>query len=263
MLFISYYQKLQRKLNTYSQTGVKAIIKVITIILKYYYYLLKSKIFGPGRSCNICEWYGHEFEPYLVLPFATVTNSRCPECKSLVRHRAYRYFYEIFFAARPNIRADVLLHFSPESCLTAFLSKNTNQYLMSVFNVHSPGDVLLDLRNLGLKDESVALIIMNHVALCVHPITNMVQELYRVLEKNGIVLMGDDVRLNQKTIELESKGWGESWRTYGEFDLKEQFFPFSVMLKDATSTISSSDRIKLNISNPEYVIILEKNNEII
>ena len=123
-----------------------------------------------------------------ILPYGYVNqrkNALSPSTLSLERHRLMWLFLRDetnFFSSKDVLK---VLHIAPEQCFLDLFKKQKNiEYITS--DLESPiADVKADICNLPFKDNEFDVVFCNHVLEHISDDTKAMQELYRVLKKDG------------------------------------------------------------------------------
>jgi len=214
--------------------------------------ILKPLYKGKNHQCNVCETQ--------LKNFAKLNNGDliCPVCGSISRtRRLYKLLNEEFIV--PNI---AILDFSPFRILYRKWKKKTNiQYFATDFGNDFIADYRYDIINIDCKDETFDLIICYHILE--HIVDDKMSELYRVLKKNGTVLIQtpfkegeiyEDYSIVTEKERLKHFGQEDHVRIYSVKGLKErlQHSGFFVNVK-----IFEKD-IYLGLQKNETVIICKK-----
>lgn len=144
------------------------------------------KYHGDLYQCPICG-----FEAKLFLDaglYKRRSNSKCPSCGSLERHRALWIVLDgIIKAARHKLK---ILHFAPEGCISGPLSSRTElEYLTSNYDKNRVSHYHFDLQNIDCEDDFFDVIICSHVLEHVDDDNLAMREIFRVLKKPGIALI--------------------------------------------------------------------------
>lgn len=129
---------------------------------------------------------GKSFRKFL--PYGYVNqrkNALSPSTLSLERHRLMWLFLRDetnFFSSKDVLK---VLHIAPEQCFLDVFKKQKNiEYITS--DLESPiADVKADICDLPFKDNEFDVVFCNHVLEHISDDTKAMQELYRVLKKNG------------------------------------------------------------------------------
>ena len=129
---------------------------------------------------------GKSFRKFL--PYGYVNqrkNALSPSTLSLERHRLMWLFLRDetnFFSSKDVLK---VLHIAPEQCFLDLFKKQKNiEYITS--DLESPiADVKADICDLPFKDNEFDVVFCNHVLEHISDDTKAMQELYRVLKKNG------------------------------------------------------------------------------
>ena len=165
---------------------IKSFIPIPDIIYKYiklyrlnrflqdrFFHIIKNQ-YPKIMKCNICEWQGRIF----------LNNTRCPLCFSLPRHRFLGYILhniELFDKRILLIGPDM-----PEILL--FNKKSTNNIKILSKEETLFTDIVSDITNHKLKNNSFDLIIMWHVLEHILEDKLAVENIFHLLRSNGIFL---------------------------------------------------------------------------
>lgn len=171
---------------------------------------------GP-RRCPVCRahvrhyidnGYGFDvLEKLQVVGGLTRPADRCPVCHSTARERLIWFWLTqkgagFRFADNPRIA-----HFAPEKGLTRCLQDATSHYTAYDFEParyrHLSGVKQADLSKLAIEDESVDLLLCNHVIEHVPDVPLALSEILRVLAPGATAILQVPIALNlEKSIEL-------------------------------------------------------------
>ena len=250
---------------------VKIILNIIPrSILTRLSFLLKPliKIYLRGNK-YVDPIDGSSFRKFLPYGYNNVReNPLSPSTFSLERHRLLWLYLKNetdFFNKDLKV-----LHFAPEA---AFLEKfkKLKNISYDTIDLNSPlANIKADICDLPLDDESYDFILCNHVLEHVINDKKAMQELYRVLKKDGIGIFQVPINIsNKKTYEdftitdpkERNKAFGQydHVRTYGMdfFDrLKEA--GFMVEKCEYTSKFTSEEITKYCLPNHEIIPICRK-----
>lgn len=139
---------------------------------------------GRGRCCPICNTERRKMLPYGYGP--SREDALCPHCLSLERHRLLWLWLQretSLFADRPT-----LLHIAPEVCLMRHFERLyadcAEQYMTA--DLCSPlAKHHFDVQAIPLADESVDVIICNHLLEHVASDSKALAELHRIMRRGG------------------------------------------------------------------------------
>ncbi|REC47901.1 MULTISPECIES: class I SAM-dependent methyltransferase [Chryseobacterium] len=216
--------------------------------------ILKPLYKGKNHQCNVCETQ--------LKNFAKLNNGDliCPVCGSISRtRRLYKLLNEEFIV--PNI---AILDFSPFRILyRKWKKKNNIQYFATDFGTDFIADYRYDITAITCKDETFDLIICYHILEHIVDDKKAMSELYRVLKKNGTVLIQtpfkkgeiyEDYSIVTEKERLKHFGQEDHVRIYSveglETRLKETGFNTEIRIFD--------EDVYLGLQKNETVIICKK-----
>lgn len=173
---------------------------------------------GRGRECPICSSRYRRFMSYGYV--TSREDALCPHCLSLERHRMIWLWLgesSNLFEGYPR-----LLHIAPEVSLMRHFKRHyrdNKNYITA--DLESPlADMHFDVQNIPLEDESIDVIICNHLLEHVEDDRRAMAELYRILKKGGwgIMLVPED-RSRATTFEDDTiTDTEERTRLFGQYD---------------------------------------------
>ena len=155
------------------------------------------------------------------LPYGYVNqrpNALSPGTLSLERHRLLWLYLKNetdFFTTKLKI-----LHIAPEQAFFKFLKSLKNKNYIT-FDLNSPlADIKGDICNMPFDDNFFDLILCNHVLEHIEDDNKAMNELYRVLNKNGTAILQVPIDLKkQKTYEdINIKTEKERMEKFGQYD---------------------------------------------
>ncbi|MDO3426767.1 class I SAM-dependent methyltransferase [Chryseobacterium sp. APV1] len=211
--------------------------------------ILKPFYKGENHQCNVCETK--------LKNFAKLNNGDliCPVCGSISRtRRLYKLLNEEFIV--PNI---AILDFSPFRILyRKWKKKNNIQYFATDFGTDFIADYRYDITAITCKDETFDLIICYHILEHIVDDKKAMSELYRVLKKNGTVLIQtpfkegeiyEDYSIVTEKERLKHFGQEDHVRIYSVEGLKERlqdsgfFVDVKIFEKDNYYGFSQGEKI--------------------
>lgn len=147
-------------------------------------------------------------------------NALSPSTLSLERHRLMWLFLKnetSFFTSKKKLKT---LHIAPEQCFLDLFKKQKNlDYVTS--DLESPiADVKADICNLPFEDQSFDVVFCNHVLEHIVDDKKAMQELFRVLKKEGFGIFQIPQDLSrQKTFEDDAiTNKEERTKIFGQYD---------------------------------------------
>ena len=147
---------------------------------------------GGAVQCNVCGWSGRRFLSHCAVAYVD-RNSFCPRCRSYPRHRGFAWLWKEYVRAELEYlkgSSGLKLAFAPE------------RGMLDLFETHlgpiagvdlDPSNKLAryreDLQHLTFVDGSVDFVSCFHVLEHVPDDRRALQELWRVLSKEGRVVL--------------------------------------------------------------------------
>lgn len=171
--------------------------------------------YGKKYACNCC---GKSFRKFYSKGNIPRENVRCPRCNSLERSRLLLFYLK----KETNLFNKKLkvLHVAPEICLYNLFKKLNIEYIDGDIDPAYASHVI-DITQIPYPDNYFDLVICSHVLGHIPHERKAIQELYRVLSKNGQALIMTLINKElEKTYENHSiKTPNERLKHYGEVDL--------------------------------------------
>lgn len=221
---------------------------------------LRNRIFIKELFCPCCGWSGNRFLLH-ISPGYYLSNSRCPNCYSLPRHRAMCIFLLNELGLK-NLFG-IILHFSPSESLRNFISFHLNKkfkYFISTYDYSIRSDFVSDLMFIPVKDSSVDFIICLHILEHIKDDLKAIRELWRIIKPNGkIVLMVPiDMEKNTEEYKKPNRLFDDHFRYYGKDFMSKLFNSrFKVRCVEFNNFIKNNDLRKYGLKN-DYIFICEK-----
>ncbi|SED18803.1 Methyltransferase domain-containing protein [Tenacibaculum sp. MAR_2009_124] len=155
------------------------LIKISYVVRPFIAWWLKGDNFTDpidGKSFKKLLPYGYETQR---------ENALSPSTLSLERHRLLWLYLKnetVFFTSEKKLK---VLHIAPEQCFLDIFKKQENlDYITS--DLESPiADIKADICDLPFKNEEFDVVFCNHVLEHIPDDTKAMQELHRILKKDG------------------------------------------------------------------------------
>lgn len=146
---------------------------------RYFLKIARDAQRSPEYTCSNCNFIGR-FGPAGSPPRFAV---RCPNCRSLERHRLFALCLERSSIVHEGER---VLHFAPEPTIREMLPKEIDYVSADI----QPGraDMVLNLEAIDLAEETVDVVVANHVLEHVDD-RRALTELYRILRPGGRLIL--------------------------------------------------------------------------
>lgn len=178
---------------------------------------------GRGRECPICGARRRRFLPYGYVKVRE--NALCPKCLSLERHRLLWLWLQRETTFLEGSDYPVLLHIAPEVCLKRKFeeryvqARHGERYITA--DLESPlARLHFDVQAIPLADESIDVLICNHLLEHVENEGKALAEFRRILRRGGWGILLAPVDLNRETTD-EDDGTAtpeERTRRFGQYD---------------------------------------------
>ena len=246
----------------------------------------KFSLLRKKKVCNICHAYIFD---YLPLPdhytknfkkfgfphtqkgaFETIDVNHffCPQCYSMDRERLYAWYFKknIFLTKDQS-----LLDFAPSNGLRKWLKLNYDCKYVSADLFMDDVDVKTDIQNMNVfSDETFDFIICSHVMEHVPNDQQAMNEIFRVLKKNGRGIVMTPILRNFESVDEdhECKDVAERWQRFGQDDhirlysknifmnrLEQAGFRITQITDDQ---IPDEDKIKLGLPENTSLYIVTK-----
>ncbi len=144
---------------------------------------------GKGRVCPICGSSYRRFMPYGY--GKTREDALCPKCLSLERHRLLWLYLTNNHSSRIK-ELPTILHVAPEVCLMRkfkeLYASKPQSYITA--DLESPlADMHFDIQSIPMEENSVDIIICNHILEHVESDSKALSEMYRIMRSGGMGVM--------------------------------------------------------------------------
>lgn len=201
---------------------IKSIIKSIYIDISAIYYCGNScycpccnKIFRKFRNFNYKKKI---YNPKIYE--SLYKNTICPYCLSLPKHRIICEFLKQ--NKKKIMDNKKILIFASETGTELYLKRNNINFKTA--DLYQTADLKIDITNIDLRNESFDVIICNHVLEHVDNYKKALNELNRILTRNGFLILTVPIDKNSKeVIEKKFKSDEERKEFYGQSDHLRNF----------------------------------------
>jgi SAM-dependent methyltransferase len=176
-------------------------VEIKQTIKKRFYQIRFKKFEGEGLQCNVClKSYTQFVASYPTYENAAAIqknhviagygeNAICPNCLSTNRERLVIAAIQTFH----QIDNKSILHLSPEKYVYQLLSKHANVITADLhpgFYKNIDNNIQQqDVTKLQFEDEHFDMVIANHILEHIPDDDKAIQEIYRVLKKNGVAIL--------------------------------------------------------------------------
>lgn len=179
-------------LNTIPRTALQRVAGWAVPVLGIFYA-------GKGRECTLCGGKKRKFLPYGYGPVRE--DALCPKCLSLERHRLLWHYLTTVEAERLK-GLPTILHIAPEVCLMRkfrqMYSAKPERYITA--DLCSPlADMHFDVQDIPMEDNSVDIIICNHILEHVESDIRALKEMHRIMRPGGLGVMLVPVDYSRET----------------------------------------------------------------
>lgn len=227
---------------------------------------------GRGRECPICGVRRRKFLPYGYV--VSRENALCPRCLSLERHRLLWLYLQRETSLFDEFSYPTILHIAPEVCLKRQFeeryaeSSHPERYITA--DLESPlAKMHFDVQAIPLADESVDVVICNHLLEHVEDDRKALAELRRVMKSGGwgVLLSPVDISLAATIDDDGTSTPEERTRRFGQYDHRRAYgrdYPdrlreagFRVEDVDYSATLSVEERENYALTG-EHLYIVRK-----
>ena len=250
---------------------MKIILRIFSrnflIRISYYLVPILKIVYSGKRFIDPID--GKGYSKFLSYGYTKLRkNALCPGTLSLERHR----LLWLYLNKRTNLLNSKLkvLHIAPEQIFYRKFKKNI-YWDYTTFDLKSPmADIIGDITKLNFKNNTFDLIICNHVLEHIIDDRTAMNEIYRVLKKDGIGILQvpidkclektyEDNTLVSKKQRAEHFGQYDHVRVYGK-DYKNRLEDsgFTVNLIDYTNEIKDDEISKYGLIKGELIPIVKK-----
>jgi len=229
------------------------------LLFKYepkFRFLLFQFYKGDNFKCNVCNG---KLKKFIRLNDG---DKLCPNCGSISRTRRLLNIINTHFL-KDGIS---LLDFSPSRSIYRFFKKiPTINYVSTDFSGSFLSDYKYDIKKLSIENNKFDLIICYHILEHIDDDIKAMNELYRVLKKNGKCIIqtpfndGDiqeDLSVMNAMGRLEKYGQEDHFRIYSIDGLKNRLIQSGFIVK--IEEFSDSDNNRFGFHTNEKVILCSK-----
>ncbi|HTV30862.1 MAG TPA: methyltransferase domain-containing protein [Xanthobacteraceae bacterium] len=188
-------------------------------------------------------------------------DARCPRCGSMERHRLEALWIS---ENREKLDGKVILHFAPEEVIARLLKPHAAEYIDGDKDARRAG-MALDLERINLEDESVDVVICNHVLEHVDD-RRALSEICRILRRNGLAIFTfpvvegwdctyEDPSITDKRLRTLHFGQYDHLRWYGR-DVRQRIISAGLEIEEFTAKEPEVSR--LSLTRGEKVFLLRR-----
>jgi SAM-dependent methyltransferase len=228
---------------------LKNIFHTLIITLRLFIYDLFSV---TNVTCNICGWAGYSFYPIAGSGYFE-KETICPSCLCQNRHRSLIEImkHEDIFQSKFKV-----VEVAPLRKFQEFLLKNNVNYLS--FDIERFAMEKGDITNMRYETESIHFFIASHVLEHIPDENLALNEIYRVLEKNGKAILQVPINTSlEKTKEYDKPDLFETGhvRCYGmDFDDRLKAHNFNIRTISVADFLDEVKISKEGLSKDNFYI---------
>ncbi len=241
---------------------LKGFIPVKRVLLNIRAYRYR----GNKYHCPCCEQSFKTFLP-MTAGASNRDNVVCPGCGVVERHRLLWLYLE----AQTTLLTDShqLLYLAPTDILQEKFKQYKNIFYLSA-DLESPLAMQhFDIMDIPIPNNSFSFIICSHILAHVKDSKKALEELYRILKPDGILLLLDDYESRPKTLEDKNVttpeerkiayGQSDRWRLFGKDFLNEiTTCGFKITKSDFASSFPKDEIIKYRLDELEKIYTCKK-----
>jgi SAM-dependent methyltransferase len=144
----------------------------------------------PSVTCEFCGWRGRAFRTF-VAGTGIRRGAVCPGCLSLERHRAFLPVFEAVVSGMPSPR--LVLDVAPIAAFTTYCRRRGDVKYVSIDKSSPLAMARMRVEQLGLRTESVDVLVCYHVLDYVPDDLAALRELRRTLKQTGVGIFQEGV----------------------------------------------------------------------
>lgn len=186
-------------------------------------YPQKMKYFCPCCRLRVREFVRADYldaEHFNPKRYETIRQDvLCPACMSLPRHRILAAWFD---EHKDILKNKKVLYFAPENSMTLWMKRNGVKYTTA--DLYNDADLKLDIQNTKLPDNSLNIVICNHVLEHVNDFRQALNDVYRILDHDGVFICSFPIDANiDKVDEAADLTDEECYNRFGQKDHKRVF----------------------------------------
>ncbi|MDD5371923.1 MAG: class I SAM-dependent methyltransferase [Sulfurimonas sp.] len=255
------------------------IHKIITKLMRLF--LAFVNLSCKRKSCYICSKKFYRFFPYrggskfltkyeklLDLIGSDIDNFSCMYCGSNDRERHLHMYFDKL-NIWDKMKNGVILHFAPEKTLEKkILSLNPAIYIKADLFPQDKTTKKMDATNIELTDNSVDIIVANHILEHILEYKKALNEFYRVLKTDGIAILQtpfsrllsknfEDSSINTDKLRKFFYGQEDHVRIFSEKELLNEISKagFELKIVEHKELFSKQDAYYFGVNQNEYLIM--------
>ena len=259
-------------------------MKIDKLILKKIFRRISKLINKMGREkqCYICKQpmfhfikyqngYMSEFSKSIRAVGSDVNNYGCIYCKSNDRERhLFMFFDRLNFWG--EIKKSKILHFAAERNLKqAILKCEPTEYILADLFPKDENTRKVDATNIPFPDNSFDIVICNHVLEHIIDYKKAINEIYRILRKEGIAILQtpysdllknnfEDININTMELRLALYGQADHVRYFSKEQLLKdiQEAGFIKQIKENSDFFSDEESDYYGVNKKEELFMFIK-----
>lgn len=218
---------------------------------------------GDRFYCPLCA---HGYRRFLDGGVLRRANARCPGCNSLERHRLLAALVARLQDNGDLVISGRVLHVAPEAALARLFARGT-EYL-SVDLDGSQAMQAMDITALDLADESIDIVVCNHVLEHVPDDRKAMRELHRVMKPGGwgsvqVPMSGDATQEDPSITDPEERrrlyGQDDHVRQYGrDFVQRLQEAGFDVTEYRKEDWLTTEELTRLSVACEDSIVLVRR-----
>jgi SAM-dependent methyltransferase len=220
---------------------------------------------GANCECPVCDWRGYRFRNFLSAD-EVIRHCICPDCGSFDRHRQLVLGVRSVLSTNPGSAPEMMIGFSLSTALRFLLeheglARCFRSDIDAADQRFSP-DLVMDLRQTALQEESVDWVFCSHVLEHVPELEICVDEILRVLKPGGaawIQVPFEPGRAHSRRIDIDPhRAHAHAWQFAPDFGTLIERPQWTVEEIIAGDSLSSEDLQRYGIDSRERYWLAHK-----
>jgi len=231
---------------------------------------LFEEVYSTNKvTCDFCDWNGPRFKTF-VASTTIRRNAVCPKCLSLERHREFIKIFRILKLYIKKRKIEIL-DIAPTLAFSNYCKGKSDFEYLSIDLKSQFAMKHMNLENLQIESNTFDVIVCYHVLDYLDNDVKGMNEIYRVLNQNGIALTQEGIDYTlQETIEWDKavvekeyrirqygKDFFNRWQSVGftHYILKGKGLTTPVIVSMKSSKYAEIQLLRKHFENSGYITL--------